>query len=50
MDFYHMELSAPCHSVRLLAKALKLQLNLINLDLFKGEHLKPEFLKVSSAL
>lgn len=47
MDFYHIEFSAPCHSVRLLAKALKLQLNLIKLDLLKGEHLKPDFLKVS---
>uniref|UniRef100_A0A1Q3FTM2 glutathione transferase n=2 Tax=Culex tarsalis TaxID=7177 RepID=A0A1Q3FTM2_CULTA len=47
MDLYHMELSPPCQSVRLLAKALNLELNLINLDLFKDEHLKPEFLKIN---
>uniref|UniRef100_A0A1Q3FSS6 glutathione transferase n=1 Tax=Culex tarsalis TaxID=7177 RepID=A0A1Q3FSS6_CULTA len=47
MDFYHMDFSAPCQSVRLLAKAMKLQLNLIQLDLLKEEHLKPEFLKIN---
>uniref|UniRef100_A0A182NCS6 GST N-terminal domain-containing protein n=1 Tax=Anopheles dirus TaxID=7168 RepID=A0A182NCS6_9DIPT len=45
MDFYHLPLSAPCQSVRLLAKALGLHLNLKELDLMNGEHLKPDFLK-----
>ncbi|XP_053682535.1 glutathione S-transferase 1-1-like [Sabethes cyaneus] len=47
MDLYYMPLSAPCQSVRLLAKAMNLHLNLIHLDLFKEEHLKPEFLKLN---
>ncbi|XP_055546159.1 glutathione S-transferase 1-1-like [Wyeomyia smithii] len=47
MDLYYMPDSAPCQSVRLLAKAMNLPLNLIHLDLFKGEHLKPEFLKIN---
>lgn len=47
MNLYHMELSPPCQSVRLLAKTLNVPLNLIQLDLFKDEHLTPEFLKAS---
>nr|AAM53609.1 glutathione S-transferase D11 [Anopheles gambiae] len=47
MDFYHLPLSAPCQSIRLLAKALGLHLNLKEVDLLKGEHLKPEFLKIN---
>uniref|UniRef100_A0A182M593 glutathione transferase n=1 Tax=Anopheles culicifacies TaxID=139723 RepID=A0A182M593_9DIPT len=47
MDFYHLPLSAPCQSVRLVAKALGLHLNLKELDLLNGEHLKPEFLKIN---
>uniref|UniRef100_A0A182W359 glutathione transferase n=1 Tax=Anopheles minimus TaxID=112268 RepID=A0A182W359_9DIPT len=47
MDFYHLPLSAPCQSVRLVAKALGLHLNLKELDLMNGEHLKPEFLKIN---
>ncbi|XP_065073075.1 glutathione S-transferase 1-1-like [Ochlerotatus camptorhynchus] len=47
LDLYHMPASAPCQSVRLLAKAMKLQLNLIHLDLSKEEHMKPQFLKLN---
>ncbi|XP_049277306.1 glutathione S-transferase 1-1-like [Anopheles funestus] len=47
MDFYHTTLSAPCQSVRLIAKALGLHLNLKEIDLQKGEHLKPEFVKIN---
>ncbi|XP_038120746.1 glutathione S-transferase 4 [Culex quinquefasciatus] len=47
MNLYHMELSPPCQSVRLLAKTLNVPLNLIQLDLFKDEHLTPEFLKIN---
>uniref|UniRef100_A0A182JW79 glutathione transferase n=1 Tax=Anopheles christyi TaxID=43041 RepID=A0A182JW79_9DIPT len=47
MDFYYLPLSAPCQSIRLLAKALGLHLNLKELDLLKGDHLKPEFLKIN---
>ncbi|XP_058062026.1 glutathione S-transferase 1-1-like [Anopheles bellator] len=47
MDLYYLPLSAPCQSVMLVAKALNVQLNLKELDLFAGEHLKPEFLKLN---
>ncbi|KFB53518.1 AGAP004378-PA-like protein [Anopheles sinensis] len=47
MDFYHLPLSAPCQSVRLVAKALGLHLNLKEVNLLAGEHLKPEFLKIN---
>ncbi|XP_053660988.1 glutathione S-transferase 1-1-like [Anopheles marshallii] len=47
MDFYHLPLSAPCQAVRLTAKALGLHLNLKEVDLMNGEHLKPEFLKIN---
>ncbi|XP_052869696.1 glutathione S-transferase 1-1-like [Anopheles cruzii] len=47
MDLYYLALSAPCQSVMLVAKALNIQLNLKELDLFAGEHLKPEFLKLN---
>ncbi|XP_052890115.1 glutathione S-transferase 1-1-like [Anopheles moucheti] len=47
MDFYHLPMSVPCQSVRLTAKALGLHLNLKELDLMRGEHLKPEFLKIN---
>ncbi|XP_049531896.1 glutathione S-transferase 1-1-like [Anopheles darlingi] len=47
MDFYYLPLSAPCQSVMLVAQALGIKLNLKELDLFAGEHLKPEFLKLN---
>ena len=48
LDLYNFDDSPPCQSVRLVAKALGLKLNLIEVDLWKEEHLKPEFLKVCS--
>lgn len=47
MDFYYLPGSAPCRAVQMTAKAVGVDLNLKLLDLFKGEHLKPEFLQVS---
>lgn len=47
LDFYYTPGSAPCRSVLLAAKAVGIELNLKPLDLMKGEHLKPEFVKVS---
>lgn len=46
MNFYYMPASAPCRSVMMTAKAVGVKLNLIELDLTKGEHLKVDFLKV----
>ncbi|XP_061392579.1 LOW QUALITY PROTEIN: glutathione S-transferase 2-like [Musca vetustissima] len=47
MDFYYLPLSAPCRSVIMTAKALGIELNKKLLNLFEGEHLKPEFLKIN---
>jgi len=47
LDFYYTPGSAPCRSVLLAAKALGVDLNLKQLDLMKGEHLKPEFVKIN---
>lgn len=46
IDLYYTPGSAPCRSVMLAAKALGVNLNLKQLDLIKGEHLKADFLKV----
>lgn len=47
LDLYYVPGSAPCRTVLLAAKALGVDLNLKYLDLMKGEHLTPEFIKVS---
>jgi hypothetical protein len=46
IDLYYVLPSPPCRSVLLLAKALKIELNLKVTDLSKGENTTPEFLKV----
>lgn len=46
-DFYYMLLSPFCRSAMLTAKAVNVKLNLKELDLFKGEHMKPEFLALN---
>uniref|UniRef100_A0A182PZ68 glutathione transferase n=1 Tax=Anopheles epiroticus TaxID=199890 RepID=A0A182PZ68_9DIPT len=45
LDLYYNIISPPCRVVLLFAKWLKLELNLIELDVLKREHYKPEFLK-----
>lgn len=47
IKFYYMKASAPCRAVQLTAAALGLELELIETDLRKGEHLTPEFIKVT---
>lgn len=47
LDLYYVPGSAPCRTVLLAAKAVGVDLNLKYLDLMKGEHLTPEFIKVS---
>ncbi|KDR20966.1 glutathione S-transferase 1-1-like [Zootermopsis nevadensis] len=47
IDFYYVNASAPCRSVLLLAKALKIELNLKVTDLSKGDNKTPEFLKLN---
>lgn len=46
LDLYYVPGSAPCRTVLLAAKALGVEVNLKYLDLMKGEHLTPEFVKV----
>lgn len=46
IDLYQVAGSAPCRAVCLTAAALGVDINLKNVDLMSGEHLKPEFLKV----
>uniref|UniRef100_A0A182QC86 glutathione transferase n=1 Tax=Anopheles farauti TaxID=69004 RepID=A0A182QC86_9DIPT len=47
LDLYYNIISPPCRVVLLFAKWLKLDLNLIELDVLKREHYKPEFLKLN---
>ncbi|XP_069700048.1 glutathione S-transferase D5-like [Periplaneta americana] len=47
IDFYYTLGSSPCNSVRLLAKALKLDLNMKMIDFAKQEHLSPAYLKIN---
>lgn len=47
---YYLNGSSPVRSVYLVARALNIELDRRFLDLFKGEHLTPEFLKVNTLL
>jgi len=47
VELYHMDGSAPCRAVRLVAKHIGVPLELHEVDLATGQHLKPEFLKLN---
>lgn len=47
IDFYYLPGSAPCRSVLMTAKAVGVELNLKRTNLQAGEHLTPEYVKVS---
>lgn len=47
VDLYYTPMSSPCRAVLLTAEAIGITLNLIEINLFEGEHLKPEFEQVS---
>ncbi|KAJ8919165.1 hypothetical protein NQ315_012151 [Exocentrus adspersus] len=47
IDLYYSAGSAPCRIVLLAAKSIGVELNLKPMNLFEGEHLKPEFLKLN---
>lgn len=47
IDFYYSLPSAPCRSVIMTAKALNIDLNLIETNIMGGDHLKPEFIKLN---
>jgi len=44
---YHTAMSPPCRAVAMVAKMIGLELNLVEVNLMAGEHLKPEFLKLN---
>ena len=50
IDLYYAKLSPPTRAVHMALKQLKLEFNLKPLNLRNGEHLTPEFLKVSHKL
>ena len=49
LDLYYNPMSGPCRLVMLVAKELGIdeKINVKNVDLMQGEHLKPEFLAVN---
>ncbi|XP_069700044.1 glutathione S-transferase D1-like [Periplaneta americana] len=47
IDLYYTPVSPPCRSIVMAASALGVELNLKYLDLYKGEHQTPEFLKLT---
>jgi glutathione S-transferase len=47
IDLYQVPGSAPCRAVRLAAAAIGVDINLKNVDLMAGEHLKPDFIKMN---
>lgn len=48
VDLYYTKFSPPCRAVLLTAEAIGISLNLIEVDLFNGEQLKPEYEQVSN--
>ncbi|CAG2171673.1 unnamed protein product, partial [Oppiella nova] len=47
IDLYVMNLSPPCRAVLMAVKQLNLTVNIKQIDLRKGEHLTPEYLKIN---
>ncbi|KAM7297531.1 glutathione S-transferase 1-like [Ixodes scapularis] len=47
VELYHFESSVPSRVVRMVARHINLDLTLKELDIFKGEQRKPEFLKIN---
>ncbi len=45
MKLYDLELSGHCHRARLMASLLKLNINLVPVDLLGGAHKQPDFLE-----
>lgn len=46
IDLYSFSISPPCRAVFSTAQVLGVEVNEKNLNLFEGEHLKEDFLKV----
>nr|AHC08058.1 delta glutathione S-transferase [Locusta migratoria] len=47
LRLYHAEASPPCRTVRMVARTLGLELQLVDVDLLQNEHLKPQFLQMN---
>ncbi|XP_052863606.1 glutathione S-transferase 1-like [Anopheles cruzii] len=47
LDLYYNIIAPPCRVVLLFAKWLKLDVNLIEMDILKRDHYKPEFVKLN---
>lgn len=47
MKLYHFESSPPARSVLMTIRNLNLDVEIISVDLMKGDQMKPEFLKVN---
>lgn len=46
VQLYYFPASAPCRAVRLVAEAIGLEMELIELNIMAGEHLTPEYEQV----
>uniref|UniRef100_A0A1B6DWY0 Uncharacterized protein n=2 Tax=Clastoptera arizonana TaxID=38151 RepID=A0A1B6DWY0_9HEMI len=49
IQFYHLEISSPCRAVDMVIHHFDIPVHYINVDLFSGDHLKPEFIKLNPA-
>nr|QGA31148.1 glutathione transferase delta 4 [Pardosa pseudoannulata] len=47
IDLYSLPASGPCRAVIMTAQHLKVKLNVKNMDLFGGDQMKPEFLRMN---
>lgn len=47
IELYSADFSPPCNAVIFTAKELAIDLKITNINLFAGEHLTPDFLRVS---
>lgn len=47
LTLYYLPESGPCRTVMLAANVIGVELKLKHVNLFDGEHLKPEYLKVT---
>lgn len=49
IDFYYIKASSPCRAVMIVAQRLKIDLNLIPLNLMEGDQDHPDFVRINPA-